>query len=399
VVGRDPDSDLAVLKVDPAKVSTLRPVAVGDSTQVKVGQFTVAIGNPFGLEGTMTFGIVSALGRTLPANNSNGLTAQNAPTYTIPDVIQTDAPVNPGNSGGVLLDLDGRLIGVPSAIESPAGTSAGIGFAIPSAIVQQVVPALIQTGRYEHPWIGISGTTLTSEMAGAMGLPATQRGTLVVDVTSGSPADKAGLQGSGRQVTIAGSTVRVGGDVIVAVDGQPVQRFEDLTSYLARHGKVGQTIELKVVRDGKEVTLSLTLAARPAQTSQPRSQNQGQQSQPQGNAWLGVSGVTLTSALAQAMGLPADQKGVLVQDVVQGSPADKAGIRGSDTSYTLGNRQVLIGGDVIVKAGNQSVETIEALVNTVRGQKPGDTLALDLLRDGKEMTLSVTLAVRPTQTP
>jgi 2-alkenal reductase len=180
VVGRDPDSDLAVLKVDPAKVSTLRPVTVSDSTQVKVGQFTVAIGNPFGLEGTMTFGIVSALGRTLPANNSSDLTAQNAPTYTIPDVIQTDAPVNPGNSGGVLLDLDGRLIGVPSAIESPAGTSAGIGFAIPSAIVQQVVPALIQTGRYEHPWIGISGTTLTSEMAGAMGLPATQRGTLVV---------------------------------------------------------------------------------------------------------------------------------------------------------------------------------------------------------------------------
>jgi len=204
LVGRDPDSDLAVIKVDPTGVD-LRPLSVADSTEVKVGQFVLAIGNPFGLEGTMTFGIVSALGRTLPANDTSaeGL-ASSAPTYTIPDIIQTDAPVNPGNSGGVLLDLQGRLIGVPSAIESPVRGSTGVGFAIPSAIVQRVVPALIETGRFEHPWIGISGSTLTPELARSMNLPEAQRGVLVRDVTKGSPADQAGLRGSTKQVTIEG---------------------------------------------------------------------------------------------------------------------------------------------------------------------------------------------------
>ncbi|MCX7670992.1 MAG: trypsin-like peptidase domain-containing protein, partial [Anaerolineae bacterium] len=174
VVGTDPDSDLAVIKVDPAAVK-LQPVTVGDSTAVKVGQFVVAIGNPFGLEGSMTFGIVSALGRTLPAGGESAATGSGG-TYTIPDIIQTDAPVNPGNSGGALLDLNGNLIGVPSAIESPVPASSGVGFAIPSAIVKRVVPELIQNGKFAHPWIGISGSTLSVEVAEAMGLAATQRG-------------------------------------------------------------------------------------------------------------------------------------------------------------------------------------------------------------------------------
>ena len=160
VVGTDPDSDLAVIKVD-SKAVRLQPVKVADSTNVKVGQFVIAIGNPFGLEGTMTFGIVSALGRSLPANGEQrGLLARRR-VYTIPDIIQTDAPINPGNSGGVLLDLDGNSIGVPTAIESPVRGSAGVGFAIPSAIVKQVVPELITDGKFVHPWIGISGGTLT----------------------------------------------------------------------------------------------------------------------------------------------------------------------------------------------------------------------------------------------
>jgi 2-alkenal reductase len=265
LVGRDPDSDLAVIKVDPTNVD-LRPLPVADSTEVKVGQFVVAIGNPFGLEGTMTFGIVSALGRTLPTSDASaeGL-ASNAPTYTIPDIIQTDAPVNPGNSGGVLLDLQGRLIGVPSAIESPVRSSAGVGFAIPSAIVQRVIPALIETGRFEHPWIGISGGTLTPELAKAMNLPETQRGVLVHDVVTGSPADQAGLRGSTKQAAIESQKVLVGGDLITAIDGQPVKQFEDLTTYLARHTEVGQTIKLTVLRDGKETAISLKLVARPAQ--------------------------------------------------------------------------------------------------------------------------------------
>ncbi len=172
LVGRDVDSDLAVIQVDPAGL-TLRPVALGDSTKLQVGQFALAIGNPFGLQGTMTFGIISALGRSLPAG---GNLQPTQPTFTIPNIIQTDAPINPGNSGGVLLDLQGNVIGVPTAIESSGQSSSGVGFAIPSAIVQTVVQSLISTGAVQHPYLGIEGTTLTPDLAQAMGLALTQRG-------------------------------------------------------------------------------------------------------------------------------------------------------------------------------------------------------------------------------
>ena len=261
VVGRDPESDLAVIKVDASKAD-LRPIMLADSTQVRVGQFAVAIGNPFGLEGSMSFGIVSALGRSLPTSSS--ALGQGGPSYTIPDIIQTDAPVNPGNSGGVLLDLQGNLIGVPTAIESPVRGSAGVGYAVPSIIVQKVVPELIEKGAFEHPYIGLSGGTLNTEMARAMGLSDTTHGVLVAKVSADSPAEKAGLQGSTKEAEIDGEQVKVGGDVITAIAGQPIKDFEDLTTYLARSGKVGQQVELTVIRDGKEISVALTLAARPA---------------------------------------------------------------------------------------------------------------------------------------
>jgi serine protease Do len=238
-------------------------VQVGDSTLIKVGQFAVAIGNPYGEQNTMTTGIISALGRSLPVDNG----AAQGPSYTIPDVIQTDAPINPGNSGGVLLNAAGQVVGVTSAIESPAGTSAGIGFAIPSAIVQKVVPALIKTGRYDHSYIGISGTTLTPSLAQAMGLKADQRGALVSGVTAGSPAAKAGLRGSTQQATVDGLSALVGGDVITAINGQPVKNFDDLVSYLARSTEVNQTVTLTILRGGTETTVQVTLSARPASTS------------------------------------------------------------------------------------------------------------------------------------
>ncbi|MCL4395569.1 MAG: trypsin-like peptidase domain-containing protein, partial [Chloroflexi bacterium] len=172
VVGADPNSDLAVVKVN-APAGELHPVQIGDSTQTKVGQLAIAIGNPFGEQNTMTTGIVSALGRTLPVNEN--ATTQ-GPSYTIPDVIQTDAPINPGNSGGVLLNLQGQVVGVTSAIESPNGASSGIGFAIPSQIVQRVVPVLIKNGHYDHPYLGVSGTDMTPSIAQAMGLDQNQRG-------------------------------------------------------------------------------------------------------------------------------------------------------------------------------------------------------------------------------
>jgi serine protease Do len=262
VIGADPSGDLAVVKVN-APASELHPVQMGDSTTLKVGQVAIAIGNPFGEQNTMTTGIISALGRTVPANPN----AQGA-TYTIPDVIQTDAPINPGNSGGVLLNDQGQVIGVTFQIESNSGSSSGIGFAIPSAIVDQIVPALIKTGRYEHPYLGISGISLDSALAKAMNLSADQRGALVVNVASGSPAEKAGLLGSTQQVTIDGAQALVGGDVITAIDGHPVQSFGDLSAYLARSTKVGQTVTLTILRNSKEQTVQVTLAARPSTAAQ-----------------------------------------------------------------------------------------------------------------------------------
>lgn len=202
LVGADPDSDLAVVKVD-LPANQLRPVQVADSNQVKVGQFAIAIGNPFGEQNTMTTGIVSALGRTLPA----GSAAAQGPSYTIPDIIQTDAPINPGNSGGVLLNSDGKVIGITAAMESSTRSSSGVGFAIPSAIAQKVVPALIKTGHFDHPYLGISGGTLAPSLAQAMNLKADQRGALVGSVTRGGPAEKAGLRGSTQPATIDGQSV------------------------------------------------------------------------------------------------------------------------------------------------------------------------------------------------
>ncbi len=265
VVGADPDSDLAVVKVD-VPTSQLHPVQMADSTKIKVGQLAIAIGNPFGEQNTMTTGIISAIGRSLPVDNSQVL---QGPTFTIPDIIQTDAPINPGNSGGVLLNSQGQVVGVTQSIESSTGSSAGIGFAIPSSIVQRVVPALISTGHYDHPYLGISGTTLVPPLAQAMNLKPDQRGALVGTVTKGGPAEKAGIRGSTQQTTINGARAQVGGDVITAMNGQPVKTFDDIVAYLANSTQIGQTVTLTVLRDGKQQDVQVTLAARPSATPSP----------------------------------------------------------------------------------------------------------------------------------
>jgi 2-alkenal reductase len=263
VVGTDPHSDLAVIKVD-LSPEKLVPVRLADSTQVRVGQLAVAVGNPFGLEGTMTVGFISALGRSLPVASSNLL----APSYTIPDIIQTDAPINPGNSGGVLLDDEGQLIGVPTAIESMTGSNSGIGFAVPSAIVQKIVPVLIDEGTVQYSWLGITGTTLTADLAEAMDLGRDQRGALVIEVTSGGPADKAGLRGSDTRAGLEGEQAQVGGDVIVAIQSAPVREFDDLVSYLVGSTSVGDEVTLTILRDGREQTVKVVLEARP-ETQRP----------------------------------------------------------------------------------------------------------------------------------
>jgi serine protease Do len=258
LVGGDPDSDLAVVKIDPAGMD-LQPLTLGDSDSLQVGQMVIAIGNPFGLEGTMTSGIVSALGRMLDSQAA----ASDGATFSIPDVVQTDAAINPGNSGGPLLDLAGEVIGVNTAIESPVRQSSGVGFAVPSNIVAQVVPELIKNGHYEHPWLGISGTTLTSDLRDAMDLDASQHGVLIATVSSDSPADEAGLHGSSREITVDGQQVLVGGDVIVSVNGHPIDTFDDLLSFISNDASVGQTVTLGVLRDGETISVDVTLAARP----------------------------------------------------------------------------------------------------------------------------------------
>lgn len=254
LVGSDPNADLAVVKVDPDDVTELRPVQLGDSSQVKVGQIAIAIGNPYGLANTMTEGIISALSRSLPVGEESPFGG----TYTIPDIIQTDAAINPGNSGGVLLNVQGEVIGVPTAIRSMSNSNSGVGFVIPSNIVRRVVPALIEDGRYEHPRMGISGTTLTPALAEELGLDRNLKGVLVSSVVPNSPAEEAGLQG----ITVSrsnGREVETPGDIIIAIDDVPVTKFEDLTSYLFNHTQVGQTVTLTIIRQGREMTVPLTL--------------------------------------------------------------------------------------------------------------------------------------------
>jgi serine protease Do len=378
LVGADPDSDLAVLKVDlPAGVAA---VQLADSNMLKVGQLAIAIGNPFGFEGTMTVGIVSALGRSLPANE--GLST----SYTIPDIIQTDAPINPGNSGGVLVNDQGQVIGVTAAIESPVRANAGIGFAIPATIVQKVVPVLISDGHFDHSWLGISGTSLVPDLATAMDLDANQRGVLVIDVMPNSPAEKTGLKASTHQIEIEDAQMQVGGDVIVAIDGQPLREMDDLIAYLAEKTEIGQQISLTLLREGKEETISVTLAARP--TAEENAQSQSGTTQ---GTHLGIYGLDLNETIAQAMDLPKTTKGVLVEQVESGSSADKAGIQGSYKPFNLNGQDIMVGGDVITAMNDQPIASTQELRAMLSQMEPGEEVSLSILRDGQEIMIPVSL--------
>ena len=252
LLGTDPYSDMAVIQVD-APSSLLNPVKMGNSSNLLVGMYVVAIGNPFGLANTMTLGIVSATGRTMEAPGR----------YVIVDVIQTDAAINPGNSGGPLLNLNGEVIGMNTAILSNTGDFAGIGFAIPSDTIKREAGGLIQEGKYDHPLIGISGVDMSSGIAEAMNLDSDTKGTLVVSVTSNGPAEAAGLKGGNRQVTVNGQTVSVGGDVIIGADGKTLNTFYDLMFYVDRNKHPGDIVKLTVIRGGSVMGVDLTLGSRP----------------------------------------------------------------------------------------------------------------------------------------
>jgi 2-alkenal reductase len=258
IVGQDPYADLAVIKTD-APPERLTPLELGDSSTLQVGQRVVAIGNPFGLDGTMTVGIVSAVGRTLPAE-----VLQDGGRFSNPEIIQTDAAINPGNSGGPLLDIRGRVVGVNYSIRSTTGTNSGIGFAVPVNTLKRIVPLLIEEGTYRYPYLGITSDTRFSlaELAEPLGLPV-KRGVLVGEVTSGTAADRAGLRGGDQAVEVMGTTVQAGGDIIVAIDGYALLDFDDLIAYLVRETEVGQEITLTILRGGEKLDVSVTLGERP----------------------------------------------------------------------------------------------------------------------------------------
>jgi S1-C subfamily serine protease len=441
LVGVDRFSDVAVIDIPEEARNKLVPLPIGNSSELQVGQQVVAIGNPFGLSGSMTEGIVSGLGRLIPSSEEDqlpqlpdgipipppegpsipGLPPQdqlppslppNTPdgevretqrrgSFSIPDIIQTDAPINPGNSGGPLLDLRGEVIGMNTAIFSSTGESAGVGFAIPSNTLKKVVPSLISSGIYQHPWLGISGTDITPEIAEALGLKEA-KGFLVTDITLGSPADKAGIRGDYKIDNVNGREIALGGDIIVAIDNTTVRKIDDILSYLEREKNVGDNIYLTILRNGSiQVSQPTTLAARPDSTSQLQSssqkEQQQQQQQKQGKpAWLGISGTAVNPEIAQVMGLTPDTKGFLVIEIIAGGPADKAGIRGGYKIDNVNGREIALGGDIISRIDNRTVTTLENILNYLSNEKKaGDTVQLGILRDGLSSQVNVKLGEIP----
>jgi S1-C subfamily serine protease len=251
VLGSDPYADLAVLSTN-ASQSEYKPLEIVSSSTLQVGDAVIAVGGPYGLAGSMTTGIVSALGRTITDETSN---------YPIANVIQMSAPINPGNSGGPLLNYEGQVVGVTTAIVSD---SQGLGFAIPSSAILREIKSLVTEGTYnQHPWIGASGTDMTYEIAKKMDVNVTY-GWLIVQVTSGGPADAAGLKGGTQQVTVAGQSVIIGGDIVIALSGTRITGMDDLSTFLEEYTLPGQTIDVTIIRNGQDMTVQLKLGTRPS---------------------------------------------------------------------------------------------------------------------------------------
>lgn len=248
VVGIDPPNDLALIRIDPPEAG-LTAVELGDSSSLRVGQRAVAIGNPFGLDRTLTVGVISALGRPLQVSEDN----------VIYNVVQTDAAINPGNSGGPLLDSRGRVIGVNTAIRQDAQ---GIGFAVPVDTVRRILPSLIERGYYPHPWLGFLGYDITPGLARALELPVND-GVLVARLYRDGPAAEAGLRGAQREVVVGNQQLLVGGDIVIGVDDHGVGDWQELSEYLELSTRVGDEVQLHVVRDGEQLTLTVIVAEQP----------------------------------------------------------------------------------------------------------------------------------------
>jgi S1-C subfamily serine protease len=250
LLGADAYADLAVLSID-APQASLAPMEIVDLSSLEVGDPVIAVGNPYGLAGSMTTGIVSALSRTITEDMSG--------SYPIANVIQTNAAINPGNSGGPLLNYQGQVIGITTAIVS---NSQGLGFAIPSSTILREIGYLIANGSYDrHPWLGVSGTDMTYEIAEAIDVNVTY-GLLVVQVTNGGPADNADLRGGTQQVLVAGEYVTIGGDIIIALNGTRIRGMDDLSSYLEEYTEPDQVVNMTIIRGSQKLTVPVTLGTR-----------------------------------------------------------------------------------------------------------------------------------------
>ena len=392
----DPYSDLAIVKlVDLNKhsdaISKLVPLELANSSSLRVGQRVVAVGNPFGLSGTLTEGIVSGLGRLMPTGNNDQFNPPNlsfnnqyntsvpAQTFSIPDIIQTDAAINPGNSGGPLLNMKGQVIGINTAIFSDTGAYAGIGFAIPSNTLIKILPTLIKGGTYKHSFIGVNGVDVTPEIAKILNL-SKSTGYLVINVTKGGPADLAGIKPGNITHYIQGIPVILGGDVIVKIDNTPVRKVNDVLSYLENHKKAGDKVTITVIRNGSEKTLPLTLGLRPAiniaiPTSAPT---------------LGIVGINLNPSLASVMNITRSN-GFLITGVLEQSPASKADLRGGYIIADINGRQLLLGGDIIIKIDNTLVKNQLDIKKVLSMKKIGESITINIIRDGKQLTKNLLL--------
>jgi S1-C subfamily serine protease len=254
IIGIDPESDLAVIRVQDVDPAVLRPIALGDSFALRVGEGVVAIGNPFGQTWTMTTGIVSAKGRSTRVESG----------FSLPEMIQTDAAINPGNSGGPLVNLRGEVVGVNTIIFTETQVNSGVGLAVPAAAVQRVVPELITNGEIKYTWLGISGGDLNLDLIELMDLDPDTRGVLISRVSPDSPADNANLRGSTQQGRVNGLVYEYGGDIITAINGEAVTTIDELVAYLVYNTRPGDRVTLSVLRNGKMLEIPAVLEARPA---------------------------------------------------------------------------------------------------------------------------------------
>ena len=398
VVGSDPYAEIAVLKI-PLENNTqvsekLIPLQIGNFSEVSVGQRVAAVGNPFGLSASITEGIISGLGRLLPALSPemNQIPLiEDSPAFSIPNIIQTDAAINPGNSGGPLLNMNGEVIGINTAIFSATGVYSGVGFAIPSYLIQKVVPSLITTGEYQHPYLGISGTDIDADIAEIMKLQNTT-GFLVIQVTAGSPADKAGIHGGSILTKIDGRDVELGGDVIVGIDDKPIRKIDDILSYLDREKKVGENVTLSIVRNEQIEKLDLTLANRPASTVLG---SEIMQETREDKPALGITGINVTPEIASQMNVPSNitngGKGFLVIDVLRNSSAESAGVRGGYIASNIDGNQIELGGDIIIGIDNTTIGSVEDIKKALSTKQIGDSAQLTIYRDNNTLSVPIVL--------